>query len=82
VATLRDALGLTVFLITHDLDTLYAICDRVAVLAERRVIATAPLAEVERLGHPWTRAYFHGPRARAARADAPAALHAAPAKDP
>lgn len=79
VATLRDALGLTVFLITHDLDTLYAICDRVAVLAERRVIATAPLAEVERLAHPWTREYFHGPRARAARAEAP---HAAPAKDP
>lgn len=83
VATLRDALGLTVFLITHDLDTLYAICDRVAVLAERRVIATAPLAEVERLEHPWTRAYFHGPRARAARAEAPhPAPHAAPAKDP
>ena len=65
--TLRDALGLTVFLITHDLDTLYAICDRVAVLAERRVIINAPLAQVERFDHPWVQEYFHGPRARAAR---------------
>lgn len=65
--TLQQALGLTVFLITHDLDTLYAICDRVAVLADRHVVATAPIAEVERLDHPWVREYFHGPRARAAR---------------
>ena len=47
------ALGLTVFLITHDLDTLYAICDRVAVLAEKRVIAVGPIAEIERLDHPF-----------------------------
>ena len=67
VRTLQQALGLTVFLITHDLDTLYAICDRVAVLADRRVIACAPLAEVERLDHPWVQEYFHGPRARAAK---------------
>lgn len=65
--TLKQALGLTVFLITHDLDTLYAICDRVAVLAERRVLAIGTLAEVERHQHPWLREYFHGPRARAAR---------------
>jgi len=65
--TLQRALGLSVFLITHDLDTLYAICDRVAVLAEKRVIAAAPLAEIEQLDHPWVRSYFHGPRARAAR---------------
>lgn len=67
LATLKRALGLTVFLITHDLDTLYAICDRVAVLAERRVLINAPLAEVEALDHDWIRAYFHGPRARSAR---------------
>ena len=67
IRTLKQALGLTVFLITHDLDTLYAICDRVAVLADRRVIACAPLAEVEQLDHPWVQDYFHGPRARAAR---------------
>ena len=72
--TLQQSLGLTVFLITHDLDTLYAICDRVAVLAERRVLAIGTLAEVEQLAHPWVREYFHGPRARAARGDdAPAA---------
>jgi len=68
--TLQRALELTVFLITHDLDTLYAICDRIAVLAEKKVIANAPLAEIERLDHRWVREYFHGPRARAVRRDA------------
>ena len=66
IRTLQQALGLTVFLITHDLDTLYAICDRIAVLADRKVIACAPIAEVEQLDHPWVQEYFHGPRARAA----------------
>ena len=66
IKTLQQALGLTVFLITHDLDTLYAICDRVAVLADRKVVVAAPLDEVERFDHPWVREYFHGPRARAA----------------
>ncbi|MDW8480073.1 MAG: ATP-binding cassette domain-containing protein [Xanthomonadales bacterium] len=65
--TLAGALGLTVFLITHDLDTLYRVCDRVAVLAERRVLVCGPLAEVERFPHPWVAAYFLGPRGRAAR---------------
>lgn len=68
IATLQKALGLTVFLITHDLDTLYAICDRVAVLADRKVIAAAPLAELEQLDHPWVQEYFNGPRGRAATA--------------
>ena len=67
IQTLQQALGLTVFLITHDLDTLYRICDRVAVLADRRVVVNAPLAEVERFDHPWVQEYFHGPRARAVR---------------
>lgn len=67
IRTLCEALGLTVFLITHDLDTLYAICDRVAVLADKKVIINAPLSEVENFDHPWVQAYFHGPRARAAR---------------
>lgn len=66
--TLQQALGLTVFLITHDLDTLYAICDRVAVLAQGRVLAIGSLGEVERFDHPWVQEYFHGPRARAAQA--------------
>ena len=65
IKTLQEALGLTVFLITHDLDTLYAICDRVAVLADRRVVANAPLPDIEKLDHPWIQEYFHGPaRAR------------------
>jgi phospholipid/cholesterol/gamma-HCH transport system ATP-binding protein len=67
IRTLQQALGLTVFLITHDLDTLYAICDRVAVLADRKVVAVGPLAEIEDLDHPWVREYFNGPRGRAAR---------------
>ena len=67
ILTLQRALGLTVFLITHDLDTLYAICDRVAVLADHKVVINAPIEEVERCDHPWVQAYFHGPRARAAR---------------
>ena len=66
ILTLKHALGLTVFLITHDLDTLYAICDRVAVLADRKVLVNAPLSEVERYDQPWVQEYFHGPRARAA----------------
>jgi phospholipid/cholesterol/gamma-HCH transport system ATP-binding protein len=66
IRTLQQALGLTVFLITHDLDTLYAICDRVAVLADRRILAVAPVAELERLEHPWVQDYFNGPRGRAA----------------
>jgi len=66
IRTLQQALGLTVFLITHDLDTLYTICDRVAVIADRRIIVNAPLAEVEAFDHPWVQEYFHGPRGRAA----------------
>ncbi|MCP5384264.1 MAG: ATP-binding cassette domain-containing protein [Altererythrobacter sp.] len=63
---LQDTLGLTVFLITHDLDTLYAICDRVAVLADKRVIAVGTIPELLETGHPWIEEYFNGPRGRAA----------------
>lgn len=63
-------LGFTVFLITHDLDTLYAVTDRIAVLADKKVLVTAPIAELERHKHPWTHEYFHGPRGRAAKASA------------
>jgi len=66
IRSLKDSLGLTVFLVTHDLDSLFTICDRVAVLAEGRVIAIGPIAEVIASDHPWIRAYFHGPRGRAA----------------
>ena len=67
IRALQESLQLTVFLITHDLDTLYTICDRVAVLADRKVIATAPVAELEHFDHPWVQEYFNGPRGRAAR---------------
>jgi phospholipid/cholesterol/gamma-HCH transport system ATP-binding protein len=63
---LQKILGLTVFLITHDLDTLYAICDRVAVLADKRVIAVGTIDELLALDHPWIQEYFNGPRGRAA----------------
>jgi phospholipid/cholesterol/gamma-HCH transport system ATP-binding protein len=68
--TLKDALGLTVFLITHDLDTLYAICDRIAVVGQRRILTIGALAEVEGFDDPWVQEYFHGPRARAAQRSA------------
>lgn len=64
--SLQRTLGLTVFLITHDLDTLYAICDRVAVLADKRVIAVGTIDELLALDHPWIQEYFNGPRGRAA----------------
>jgi phospholipid/cholesterol/gamma-HCH transport system ATP-binding protein len=64
---LTDILGLTVFLITHDLDTLYAICDRVAVLADGKVVAVGTIPELLELDHPWIQEYFNGPRSRAAR---------------
>ena len=67
IRTLQQALGLTVFLITHDLDTLYAICDRIAVIADKKVVVCAPMADVEKFEHPWVQEYFHGPRARSAR---------------
>lgn len=66
IGELRDALGLTVFLITHDLDTLYAICDRVAVLADRKVVAVGTIPELLALDHKWIQEYFLGPRGRAA----------------
>lgn len=66
IRSLADNLGLTVFMITHDLDSLYAICDEVAVLADKKVIAKAPCQVLETSDHPWIRSYFLGPRGRAA----------------
>ncbi|MDN3646110.1 ABC transporter ATP-binding protein [Pontixanthobacter aestiaquae] len=65
---LKETLGLTVFLITHDLDTLYEICDRVAVLADKQVVAVGTIPELLETGHPWIEEYFNGPRGRAAQA--------------
>ena len=66
IRDLSDSLDLTVFMITHDLDTLYSITDRVAVLADKHVVEVAPVAELERSQHPWIQEYFLGPRGRAA----------------
>lgn len=66
IVTLRDALGFSVFLVTHDLDTLYSTCDRVAVLSNKRVLVEGPLEIVENTDDPWIHDYFHGPRGRAA----------------
>lgn len=65
--TLRDAFGFTVFMVTHDLDTLYTVCDRVAVLSRKRVLVAGTLAEVTANDDGWVQAYFNGPRGRAAR---------------
>ena len=67
IKNLSRTLGLTVFLVTHDLDTLYATCDRIAVLAEKRVLVTGTLDDMLDFDHPWVQEYFRGPRARAAR---------------
>lgn len=66
ILTLRDALGFTVFLVTHDLDTLYATCDRIAVLANKRVLVADRLERVATIDDPWIQDYFNGPRGRAA----------------
>jgi phospholipid/cholesterol/gamma-HCH transport system ATP-binding protein len=65
IGDLKASLGLTVFLVTHDLDTLFAICDRVAVLVDNK-IRIGTLAQHLADDHPWIRSYFHGPRGRAA----------------
>ena len=66
VRQLQQALGLTVFLVTHDVDTLHATCDRIAVLGERRVLAVGTIDELRAFDHPWVQEYFGGPRGRAA----------------
>lgn len=66
LVTLRDALGFTVFLVTHDLDTLYASCDRIAVLSQKKVLVTGTLEQVATTDDKWVQAYFNGPRGRAA----------------
>lgn len=65
IMTLKQTLGLTVFMVTHDLDSLYVACDRIAALADKRVIAVGPLATMLASDHPWLKAYFGGERARA-----------------
>ncbi|WP_439924762.1 ABC transporter ATP-binding protein [Nitrobacter sp. JJSN] len=65
VRTLQRTLGLTVFMVTHDLDSLHTACDRIAVLGNGKIIAAGSMADMLASQHPWLRAYFHGKRARA-----------------
>ncbi|SFF51351.1 phospholipid/cholesterol/gamma-HCH transport system ATP-binding protein [Methylobacterium sp. yr596] len=64
VATLQRTLGLTVFMVTHDLDSLYTACDRIAALGDGQIIAEGPIDAMLASDHPWLRSYFHGKRAR------------------
>jgi phospholipid/cholesterol/gamma-HCH transport system ATP-binding protein len=66
IRTLQRTLGLTVFMVTHDLDSLHAVCDRIAVLADGRVVVDGPIATMLASEHPWVKQYFRGKRARAA----------------
>ena len=64
IRTLHQTLGLTVFMVTHDLDSLHTVCDRVAALADGKVVAVGPIASLLASTHPWVKSYFHGDRAR------------------
>ncbi|MDQ0509417.1 phospholipid/cholesterol/gamma-HCH transport system ATP-binding protein [Angulomicrobium amanitiforme] len=66
IATLQQTLGLTVFMVTHDLDSLHTVCDRIAALADGQVVAVGPIETMLESKHAWVSAYFHGKRARAA----------------
>ncbi len=66
ILDLREAMGLTILMITHDLDTLFTICDRVSVLVDKHIAITDTLPNVMKHPHPWVQEYFGGPRARAA----------------
>ena len=66
ILELRDALGLTIFLVTHDLDTLFTTCDRVAALVDKHIAINDSLENVVKFDHPWIAEYFGGPRSRAA----------------
>jgi phospholipid/cholesterol/gamma-HCH transport system ATP-binding protein len=70
IKTLQSTLGFTVFMITHDLNTLAAVCDRVAALADGKIAALGPLPNVLASDHPWVKAYFHGARAQMLHLDA------------
>lgn len=65
IRTLQKTLGLTVFMITHDLESLHTVCDRIGVLADGKVVAAGPMATILKSSHPWAVAYFHGRRGSA-----------------
>ena len=63
IRTMQRTLGITVFMVTHDLDSLYTVCDRIGVLANGKVVASGPMAAMLASTHPWVQAYFKGKRA-------------------
>ncbi len=75
IANLRDSLGLTVYMVTHDLDSLFSVCDRIAVLGKKRVMVEGTIDDMLAYDDPWVQAYFKGKRARSIvpQDDAPAA---------
>ncbi len=64
IARLRDTLGLTVYMVTHDLDSLFSVCDRIAVLGQKRVLVEGTLEDMLKFDDPWVQSYFRGKRAR------------------
>ncbi|KQU69977.1 ABC transporter ATP-binding protein [Aminobacter sp. DSM 101952] len=64
VAKMRDTMGLTVYMVTHDLDSLFSVCDRVAVLGKKKVLVEGTIADMLKSEEPWVRSYFRGKRAR------------------
>jgi phospholipid/cholesterol/gamma-HCH transport system ATP-binding protein len=66
IRTLQRTLGVTVFMVTHDLDSLHTVCDRIAALSDGQVVAAGPMATMLASEHPWVKAYFHGKRTRVA----------------
>jgi len=64
IKTLQQTLGLTVFMVTHDLDSLHTDCDRIAALADGKIVAVGPIATVLASDHPWVKSYFQGKRSR------------------
>jgi len=62
IKTLQQTLGLTVFMVTHDLDSLHTVCNRVAALAAGQIVAIGPMTDVLQSQHPWVQAYFRGAR--------------------
>ncbi|MFQ5626069.1 MAG: ABC transporter ATP-binding protein, partial [Methyloligellaceae bacterium] len=67
IRKLQQTLDLTVYMVTHDLDTIFTVCDRVAVLADKKIVRTGTPEELRaRPKHPWIEEYFCGERARAA----------------
>jgi phospholipid/cholesterol/gamma-HCH transport system ATP-binding protein len=64
VDKLRDTMGLTVYMVTHDLDSLFSVCDRIAVLGNKRVMVEGTVEELMTVEEPWVKSYFRGKRAR------------------